>query len=237
MTDFSAFPSRKSTIQPWQIGFGVIGLTTVFFTIAGLIELYMGDGIGMAMMLVVVLIVVAVVSIASLITLAVFVVKFIFGVILPRIKNLAMNEPIASRQIDDVPILRQFANDNNFEFIEYDPETAAPAESYGGVIKKQEDDDVYIMYQINGKSGDVSFTYYCLGFASAGGPQYNGFGYAFTSDGRRLNYITVLTTDHPIRPWYKGTINATNSPNGYVFTDGRVIDRETIVRMFAMLES
>jgi hypothetical protein len=236
MIDFSAFPSRKSRIQPWQIALSVIGVTAVVFAFGAFIEQSTGDGSGLAIIQITVIIIV----LGLFITLIVVVIWFISSVLLPRIKNLLQNEHLAYQPAyDTIAILRQFSTDNGFEIIEYPFETPAPAKSYTGIARKREGDDIYVLYQLDGVFDDISFTYYCLGFAEGsefmGDSNRRAFAYSSDSSGRRVEYITVLTTDHLIRPWYKGPVNAINSPNGYVYCSGQVLDRNTIHKMFKIL--
>lgn len=141
-----------------------------------------------------------------------------------------------------IPVLRQFAADNGFEFTEYPPETPAPAEMYAALIQKPLDsrDDIYALYEVSGRCCGVNFRYYSF----AGTDRNHGIGYydrqahayAHLRDGRAVAYSTVLAVDRPIRPWYKGAVKAINAPNGYVYCEGQVNERELVQRMFILAE-
>ncbi len=231
MLDFSALPQRRTQLGTWQIALSLTTAAGGIIVLAAIAEYTLGKGAGLA-----------VVGLACTALSAIIISWFVRSVLVRRVKTLLRGEPRSYSPGDTVvPSLRQFATDNEFEFEEYTFETDAPSELYDMfVTNKRPQDSVYIAYLITGKLETTTFKYYRLDLSEGLGgisndPGRRGRAYAYASNGNRVDYMTILMVDHPIRPWYKGPIQADNMPNGFVLCEGQASDRETIRKMFMLV--
>ena len=157
-----------------------------------------------------------------------------------RFIALATSGPAGLDQpYDVIRNFEQFAVDNNYQFRQYPPQHAAPQEYYDGLLHKREKDDVYVLYQVTGAYEGADFTLYCLAL-SEGVSLFNarrqGAAYAYDSDGRRLEYVTVISTPQLVSRKRSGSIKAiTTQAQSLIFCDGYVTDRKVITGMFAMM--
>lgn len=238
MINFSAFPVRKHRLGLHQVAAIVLLAVAVLFALVYLVVFIAGDEIGMIALQLVTLSIGAI----AIVTLTVIVVYWARGVVWRRIKDSITGKSLMYAPPGIIPTLRQFAADNGFQFIEYAPETPAPPEMYMALQRKPLDsrDDIYALYELSGRCCKSNFRYYCLAYTD----QNHGIGYyerqsrayAHLRDGRAVDYVTVLAVDRPIRPWYKGAVNAINAPNGFIYCHGQVRERELAQKIFKLAE-
>lgn len=234
MIDFSAFPERKRGLRLDHVAVIVMASIVFVFGLVYLTTYIWGDEIGMLTLRIVSFSMIAI----SLIVLMGIVFWFARDVVWRRIKVLTSGQSQMYMPPSIISIVSQFAQDNNFEFREYPSETPAPAELYTALMTGELDsrDDVYIIYEVLGRCCGANFRYYCFAYTDPnhgmGYYERRAHAYANLRDGRAVGYTTVLAVDRPVRPWYKGAVQAFNAPNGYVFCHGQVANRQLIQRIF-----
>lgn len=234
MIDFSAFPHQKRPRQLWFWAIVFIVISVISVASGVVID---GSNEDMPITQAVVIGLVSILFVVLIIT----VFRFVFGVMIPRVIRILQNDTYLRQPIyDDVLLLSRFADDNGFKFKKYSFGTIiAPAKLYPGILKTEQADDIYLLYEVKGKYFDSNFTYCCLGFVErafyTGTINRGALAYATTDGGQRVDYFTVLSVDHPVDDSQDGIISVTNSPNGYITCRGKVNDQETIRKMFDAL--
>lgn len=204
--NFSAFPPAQRS-SFWKIvGLVVVGLVGLFG-----IELLIGSA-----------------------KIAEFIVAITILILVVRVWRKSHDKMQAT-----IDTLRKFASDNKFTFIEYAPETIVPVEFYESIASRNTPSTVFISYMMSGVLSGVNFRYYRLNFEQVITPRMRALAYDFSSNGRPMAYLTCLAIDRPIRrhiPWSWGGVQAVSKPNGYVYCEGQVSDRQTLEKIFRYAE-
>lgn len=107
------------------------------------------------------------------------------------------------------------------------------------LIWASEQDDVYVLYEIQGVYGGKDFILYCLAIADGSMPGWSGrrgMAYAHDTDGRRIEYVTVLSSSAHVPRKRIGKIKVLNSKTlSLIFSNGYLSDRSMLKEMFDML--
>jgi hypothetical protein len=233
MINFSAFPVRQTNNYLWikiPAGLAVLSLLISFALIAR--PSVAEKELGLTIFQLTAYTVSGVIAIFVLV-IALWFTKYI---ITRFIHVVAEGYPVSVSAYDNISTFEKFAIDNGYEYIKYNPQTTAPHGFYAGMYEKANLDDVYILYQIQGVYKGNNFSLYCLAIAEGSWPgrsERRGMAYAHDIDGRRLEYVTVLSTPSLIPRKRFGVIKVlSNTDRSVIFVNGYISDRNTLKKMF-----
>jgi hypothetical protein len=236
MLDFTAFPIRRVNRYFWikiPAGLVVLSLLTSFVLISR--PSVSEKELGLAIFQITGFVIVGVLSI-SLLVISIWFTKYIVTRFI-RVATDGYSEP--APLYDNISSFEKFAIDNGYEYIKYNPQTIAPQDLYAGMYEKAKLDDVYILYQIKGVYERKDFNLYCLAIAEGSWPgrsERRGMAYAHDIDGRRLEYVTVLSTPSHVPRKRFGVIRVlSNIDRSVIFVNGYISDRNTLKKMFDLL--
>ena len=238
MINFSAFPVRQTNNYLWikiPAGLAVLSFLISFALIAS--PSVSERELGLTIFQITGFVVVVVLSI-FLFVIPIWFTKYI---ITRFIRVVTQGYPMSVSAYDNINSFEKFAVDNGYEYIKYNPQTTAPHDLYAGMYEKDKLDDVYILYQIQGVNEGKDFSLYCLAIAEGSWPgrsERRGMAYAHDTDGRRIEYATVLSTTSQIPRKRLGEIKVLNVENrSAIFVNGYISDRNTLKKMFDLLDA
>lgn len=236
--NFSAFPVRETNTYLWfKIPAGLVVLSLLIsFVLISRPSVSERD-LGLTIFQITGFVIVGVLSI-FLFVISIWFTKYI---ITRFIRVVTEGYPVLVSAYDNISSFEKFAVDNGYEYIKYNPQTTAPHDLYAGMYEKHELDDVYILYQIQGVNEGKDFSLYCLAIAEGSWPgrsERRGMAYAHDTDGRRIEYATVLSTPSHVPRKRFGVIRVHNDQNrSTIFVNGYISDRNTLKKMFDLLDS